>query len=172
MAVTGNGYGGYWELVQGVAGLLQPYRAAVGPWFSVSLGWFRWKKRCLKTSPALPRSEPAAGQLERPGASLSQFIPCTALSSPLRLLPYANPPVPPQTPSSVSLLPEMRDSSPGEAVPYLGFSSVRRSGMLGAFAANPSSGAASPTPPPPCQCCSHLQPVSQEPAGGLKELNE
>lgn len=74
-------YGGCWEWVwrllragPGGAGLLQPCRAAAGPWLWVSLGWLWWKKRCLKRSPALPRSEPAAGQLGRSGVSLAQFI--------------------------------------------------------------------------------------------------
>lgn len=61
MGVTGNGYGGYWGLLQGVTGLLHPHRAAVGPRVWVSLGWFWWKKGCLKMSPAIGAHSQAAG---------------------------------------------------------------------------------------------------------------
>lgn len=71
-----------------------------------------------------------AGQLGRSDVSFAQFIPCPALSSLLQLLSSANPPVPPQTASSMSFPTGMNDSSCWGTVPSPGFSSVQRSGMV------------------------------------------
>lgn len=123
----------------------------------------------MEDNPCCPQVRARSQAAGVVGVSLTQFIPCPARGSTLRLLPYANPPVPPQTALSVSLPTETSVSSPGGTVPYLGFSSVPRSRMLCAFAVSLSAGAVSPTPPPPCQCHIHLQPVSPKPAGGLKK---
>lgn len=122
MGVLGDWYIGYWGLVWMLLGWVWMLLGAgsEGCWAPALQSSCRSKVLHLVGLVFLPEvvytEEPCcshvrAGQLGRSDVSLAQFIPCPALSSLLQLLSSANPPVPPQTASSMSFPTGMNDSS-------------------------------------------------------------
>lgn len=122
MGVPGDWYMGYWGLVWMLLGWVWMLLGAgsEGCWAPALqssctskvlylIGLVLLAEVVYTEEPCCPQVR--AGQLGRSDVSLAQFIPCPALSPLLQLLPSTNPPVPPQTASSMSFTTGMNDSS-------------------------------------------------------------